>query len=417
MIRASIVLTITYLGIAFTRLPGVNIDRPSAAFTGAVLMVLLGVLTFPQAVGAIDFNTIALLLGMMVLISALRQAGFFDLLARRSLSYAQTPTRLLVVVGVATGVFSAFLVNDVVVLLFTPVVIQACRRMRLNPVPFLLAEAMASNIGSTATVVGNPQNMLIGIRSGISFSRFFTHLAPIAALSLLVLIAVLWLFYRRQFQAWRAGTADPVLEAGARPDGRSLRTLVPLLVVTLILFFLSSFIGLQVPLIALGIAAAVLLLARVRPSEVIRGVDWVLLLFFAGLFIVIEGARQAGVLEFLLQRITLEPNLGGIFSVNVYSALISQVVSNVPLTILIIPLIQHVPSDMLWLSLAAGATLGGNATLIGAVSNIIVAEGAAREGVRLPFLEFLRVGLVVTALTVALAVGGLALQLWLGLVR
>jgi Na+/H+ antiporter NhaD/arsenite permease-like protein len=161
----------------------------------------------------------------------------------------------------------------------------------------------------------------------------------------------------------------------------------------------------------------VLLLGRVRPSAVIRGVDWVLLLFFAGLFVVIEGARHAGVLDFLLDRITIERNLGGIFSLNVFSTLISQLVSNVPLTLLVIPLIQHVPGDLLWLSLAAGATLGGNATLIGAVANIIVAEVAAREGVTVPFATFLKVGLVVTALTVAIAIGGLALELQLGLVR
>lgn len=228
---------------------------------------------------------------------------------------------------------------------------------------------------------------------------------------------MVWLFYRREFKAWLPEEGGHLLLAGASVDSRSLRTLVPILAAALLLFFLSSFIGVAIPLIALAAGAAVLLLGRVRPSEVIRGVDWVLLLFFAGLFIVIEGARHAGVLDFLLQRITIEPNLGGIFSVNVYSALISQVVSNVPLTILVIPLIQHVPGDLLWLSLAAGATLGGNATIIGAVANIIVAESAAREGVRLPFWEFLKVGLVVTAATVALAIGGLALQLQLGLVR
>lgn len=415
MVRASVILVLTYIGVAFTRLPRVNIDRPSAAFTGAVLMVLFGVLTFPQAIAAIDFNTIALLLGMMVLLSALRLSGFFSLLAQRSLAFASTPTRLLVVVALATGVCSAFLVNDVVVLLFTPMIILACRALVVNPLPFLLTEAMASNIGSTATIVGNPQNMLIGIRSGISFSRFFAHLAPLAAVSLALLILVVWLFYRRQFRAWRPGAraalpSDPI-------DARSLRILVPILAAALALFFLSSFIGVQVPLIALAVGAAVLLLGRMRPSEVIRGVDWVLLLFFAGLFIVIEGARQAGVLDFMLRRIDLAPDLGGVVSVNVFSALISQIVSNVPLTILVIPLIQPVPGDILWLSLAAGSTLGGNATLIGAVANIIVAEGAAREGVTVPFLEFLKVGLVVTVLTVALAIAGLALQLQLGLVR
>ncbi|MDP2954699.1 MAG: SLC13 family permease, partial [Chloroflexota bacterium] len=156
MLIAALILIVSYVGVAFTRLPKVNVDRPSAALTGGVLMVLFGVLTFEEAVKAIDFNTIALLLGMMILISALKLAGFFHILAVKSLSLAKTPRRLFVLVVVATALFSAFLVNDAVVLLFTPIVIQICRARKVNPVPYLIAEAMASNIGSTATMVGNP---------------------------------------------------------------------------------------------------------------------------------------------------------------------------------------------------------------------------------------------------------------------
>src|SRR4030042_2150986 len=158
-------------------------------------MILFGVLTFNEAITAIDFNTISLLLGMMILVSALKIVGFFDLLVKKSLTLATTPRRLLILVIVATAVSSAFLVNDAVVLLFTPIVIQVCRARQVNPVPYLIAEAMASNIGSTATIVGNPQNMLIGITSGISFLRFFLHLLPVALLSTLVLVLVMYFFY------------------------------------------------------------------------------------------------------------------------------------------------------------------------------------------------------------------------------
>ncbi|HZA23898.1 MAG TPA: SLC13 family permease, partial [Dehalococcoidia bacterium] len=159
---ATAILALTYLGVAITRLPHINVDRPSAAFTGAVLMVLLGVLSFDAAVRAIDFQIIALLLGMMILVAALERSGFFAYVASRLLAMGTTPVRLLVVVVVGTGILSAVLVNDTVVLFLTPVVIQACRMLRTNPVPYLIAEAMASNIGSTATIVGNPQNILIG---------------------------------------------------------------------------------------------------------------------------------------------------------------------------------------------------------------------------------------------------------------
>lgn len=199
MLTAAIILILTYIGIAFTRLPWVNVDRSSAAFTGGVLMVLFGVLTFDEAVRAVDFNTITLLLGMMVLVAALKEVGFFDLLAAKSLSLARTPRRLLLLVIIATAVSSAFLVNDTVVLLFTPIVIHVCRHRRVNPVPYLIAEAMASNIGSTATIVGNPQNMLIGITSGISFARFFLYLLPVSVVSTVALILIMYAFYRKTF--------------------------------------------------------------------------------------------------------------------------------------------------------------------------------------------------------------------------
>lgn len=415
-LKATIILGLTYLGVAVTRLPRVNIDRPSAAFTGAVLMVLLGVLSFEGAVRAVDFHTIALLLGMMMLVVVLQRAGFFTYLAVRLLSVGTTPTRLLVVVVAATGVMSALLVNDTVVLMFTPVVIQACRMLRANPVPYLIAEAMASNAGSTATIVGNPQNMLIGVTSGISFSRFFLYLAPVAVAGCAALVAVVWLMYRRQFN--RAFTPDmAALRQAARPDPRVLRRASAIVVPTIAAFFFSSHLGVDISLIALVAGAAVLLVTGIRPSEVIRGVDWVLLLFFVGLFVVIGGARQAGVLDRILESIRVTPDLKGIVSVHLVSAAVSQLVSNVPLTMLVIPVIERVPGDVLWTSLAAGATLGGNATLIGAVANIIVAETAARDGVTVPFGEFLRVGLLVTVLSLALSVGILALEWWAGFLR
>jgi len=169
---ALIIFIITYIGIIFTRLPRMNIDRPSAAFFGAVAMILFGVLTFDEAIHAIDFNTIALLLGMMIIISTLEIDGFFEWIATRTLAIADTPFKLLVVLSFTTGIASAFLVNDAVVLLFTPVIIGMCLSLRLNPIPFLIAEILSSNIGSAMTITGNPQNMLIGINSGISYGQF-----------------------------------------------------------------------------------------------------------------------------------------------------------------------------------------------------------------------------------------------------
>lgn len=424
MLKALIVLALTYVGIIFTKLPRINIDRPAAALTGAVLMVLLGVLTFPQAVAAIDFNTIALLFGMMLMLAALQRAGFITLLAARSVSMARSPWRMMVLVIAATALGSAFLVNDVVVLLFTPVVIQACRMRKMNPVPYLIAEAMASNIGSVATIIGNPQNMLIGVTSGISFMRFFLSLLPVSLVSTAMLIAVVGLFYRKEM----AGSFE---NNGVRPEtltvaaGQELAVeqkrlmvwVLPILGLTLLAFFLSSFIGLNAPLVAMVGGVAAVLFSGLKPSRLVQNVDWSLLVFFIGLFIVVGGAQHAGVLNIFLNRIDIAPDATGIISVHFFSALISQLVSNVPLTMLVIPLLHSVPGHLLWVSLAAGSTLGGNATLIGAVANLIVVERAYRMHVKVGWWEFSRIGLVVTVLSLAASAGILILEFNLGLLR
>lgn len=429
MLAAGVILAITYVGIAFTRLPRVNIDRPAAALSGAVLMILAGVLTFQEAVSVIDFNTLALLFGMMCLVAVLKRGGFFTLLAARSLAVARTPTGLMVTVVLATSVCSAILVNDVVVLLFTPVVIQACRMQRVDPVPYLVGEAMASNIGSTATIVGNPQNMLIGVTSGVSFARFFAHLAPIAAVATLILLLVLWVLYRNRIaqpaSALRAqppGTATedgtPARLAAATPvDRGSLFRSIPVLAAATVAFFVSSSLGLSIPMIALTAGVASIVVSGIKPSDVIRDVDWVLLAFFGGLFVVIGGARQSGLLDAALDHVNLAATAWGIVSLHLFSGAVSQLVSNVPLTLLLLPLLKTVPGDTLWLSLAAGATLGGNATLIGAVANIIVAEQAYRDGVVVGFWEFCKVGVVVTALTVGASIGILLLEFELGFLK
>lgn len=400
MLTAAIILTVTYIGISFAWLPRVNIDRPSAAFIGGLLMVLFGVLTFGEAVTAINFHIIALLLGMMMLIAALQAVGFFNLVVVKSLSLAGTPRRLLLLVVVATAAASAFFVNDAVVLLFTPVIIQACHQRQVNPVPYLIAEAMASNIGSTATIVGNPQNMLIGITAGIPFARFFLYLLPVAVISSIVLLFLAYGFYRKEFD--HHFIADSFTAPSY--DIKAIKRLVPVLILVLVGFFVNSYAGLEISLVALSGAALILIVGRVKPAVIIRSVDWVLLLFFAGLFVVIEGAHHTGVLDIFTREIMVTPDLMGITSISVVSTIVSQVVSNVPLTMLVIPVIQNVPGDTLWIALAAGSTLGGNLTIIGAVANIIVVEIARREGVNISFVEFLKIGVVVTVITVGLAI-------------
>jgi Na+/H+ antiporter NhaD/arsenite permease-like protein len=414
---ALIIFIITYVGIIFTRLPRMNIDRPSAAFFGAVAMILFGVITFDEAIRAVDFNTIALLLGMMIIVATLELDGFFELIATHTLSVADTPFRLLIVLSLTTGVASAFLVNDAVVLLFTPVIIGICRSLKLNPVPFLIAEILSSNIGSAMTITGNPQNMLIGINSGISYGHFLFFLLPVTMMGMLVIVYFVKWYYplviTPRFPEMNKKTKPDIaaVEKETSFNYRSMRFSVPIFILVIILFFLSRPLNLSIPLIALIGASLILLLGRIKPSKVIRQVDWVLLLFFASLFIVVHGVEKAGLMDQLLNHIKLSENGAGLAGIHLVSLLFSQIVSNVPFTVVMLPLMKTANSDMLWLALASASTLAGNATIIGAMANLIVIETAESKGVKIKFIEFFKIGIVVTLISMMLSFGIIYLEM------
>lgn len=405
---ALIIFIITYIGIIFTRLPKMNIDRPSAAFFGAVAMILTGVVSFEEAIQSIDFNTIVLLLGMMIIIATLQLDGFFSLIASKTISYARTRFRLLVIVTFVTGIASAFLVNDAVVLLFTPVIIILCRNARINPIPYLIAEILASNAGSVMTITGNPQNMLIGINSGIDYTSFLLRLLPVSLLSMLVIVWVIRWFYAAEF---KTGNSLEFPSNGFEYNYQSMKWSVTVFALVVTGFFLHHRLNLSIPLIALAGSALILIFGKIRPSKVIKQVDWVLLLFFASLFIVVHAVEKVGLLQPLLENNPLKENAAGLFSIHFISLILSQIVSNVPLTIVMLPLMKTAGSDILWLALASASTLAGNATIIGAMANLIVIESADNLGVKITFTEFLKPGLVVTFITMILSYGILYLQL------
>ncbi len=407
-LTALLIFVFTYVGIIFTRLPGINVDRPSAAFFGAVAMVVFGVLDLGEAVQAIDYNTIALLLGMMVIISTLQLDGFFSLIARKTLSWSRTPRRLLAIITFVTGFASAFLVNDAVVLLFTPVIIAICRTSRLNPIPYLMAEILASNTGSVMTITGNPQNMLIGMSSGIGYATFFYKLLPVSLLGMFLIVGVVRLLYRSHF---RSGSVIYAGENHFSYRMTSMKFSVPIFLGVVVFFFLGKIIALPIPVIALAGASLILIFGKVRPSEVIKNVDWVLLLFFASLFIVVEGAVKAGLLDFIIHSSVLTADMEGIVKLHGLSLFMSQIVSNVPYTVMMLPVLKPLPGDILWLALASASTLAGNATIIGAMANLIVIESAEKEQVTIGFWEFFKTGMVVTLLSFLLSAG--ILWLWL----
>ncbi len=398
---ALIIFVITYIGIIFTRLPKINIDRPSAAFFGAVAMIFFNVLSFDEAIKAIDFNTITLLLGMMIIISTLQLDGFFSLIAHKTISFAKSQLRLLAIIVFATGISSAFLVNDAVVLLFTPVIIVICRASKLNPVPYLIAEILASNIGSAMTITGNPQNMLIGINSGISYSRFMLHLLPISFIGMLIIVGVVKMFYPANFR-----NSEPIHFQEVKFDYNyaSMKFSVPIFLGVVVMFFFGHYLNLSIPLIALIGASLILIFGKIKPSTVIKTVDWVLLLFFSSLFIVVHGVEKAGLMDYFTHIQLFNNSLGSIVGLHGLSLVLSQIVSNVPYTVLMLPVMKTASSNLLWLCLASASTLAGNATIIGAMANLIVIESAHSFNIEIRFWEFLKIGFVTTILSFIISI-------------
>jgi Na+/H+ antiporter NhaD/arsenite permease-like protein len=394
-----IIFIITYIGIIFTRLPKVNIDRPSAAFTGAVAMIVFGVISFEDAIKSIDFNTITLLLGMMIIVSTLKLEGFFSLIASKTISYSHSRNKLLIIIVFITGIASAFLVNDAVVLLFTPIIISICRKTNLNPIPYLIAEILSSNIGSAMTITGNPQNMLIGISSNISYVDFLIKLLPISIIGMLIIVLVVKLFYRKHFQ--EMGKLE--FQSDYKYDFKKMRISVLIFLLVILGFFFGKILSLSIPIIALMGASLILLFGKAKPSSVIKDVDWVLLLFFACLFILVSSIQSIGLLDRFI-NIELNENLSSIIGLHSLSLVMSQILSNVPYTVLMTPLMEVVNNENLWLALASSATLAGNATIIGAMANLIVIESSEKENVKISFWEFFKIGILTTIITLLLSI-------------
>ncbi len=411
MAAALIVFTLTYLAIAAGRVPWLSVDRPAAALLGAVLMVATGVLAPAEAGAAVNGDTLGLLLGMMILAAYLGEAGFFRWASWRVIRAAGTPRSLLWGLTVTAGVLSAFLVNDTVCLLMTPLVVRIIDDADLPPLPYLLAIAFGSNAGSVATLTGNPQNMLVGTLSGVSYARFAGALALPAAASLLVVAALLQWQFRHQLP--RRPLANRQLPEPPIELGLLRRAL--LAVGLAVAGFLS---GAPLAWTALFAAALLMAVAGRAPREALARVDWPLLLFFAGLFVVVAGVGRSGLAERLFQAFA--PWLGvsperQLLGFSGFTVLASQVVSNVPFVLLAghwIPRLADPP--LLWLATAMASTLAGNLTVVGSVANLIVLELAGPKG-RIGFLRFLRHGAVVTLATLAVSLAILLLERRMGM--
>jgi Na+/H+ antiporter NhaD/arsenite permease-like protein len=396
---AYVIFLASYLVFAIGKFPGLKIDRPGAAIIGAVAMIAFRVVQPPDALRFIDFSTLVLLFSMMLIVGNLRLVGFFEWNAEVVLRRLK-PTHLLPAVIVTCGILSAFLVNDIVCLVMVPFVLGITRRMRLQPLPYLLAVATASNIGSVATITGNPQNMLIGSFSGIRYYDFLFHLGPIAIIGLFLDWAVLHWIHMRKINL------PPETEGRIPLPALDLSHLTkPVIVVTAVVT--GFFLGVPPAMMAALGAAALLITRTLEPRKLYQEVDWGLLVFFIGLFLIVGGAENAGLVRQLL-GLAEHWNLQRLGTFTVVVALLGNIVSNVPAVMLLKSLIPGFSNPHTgWLALAMASTLAGNLTITGSVANLIVAE-SARPEMEIGFWDYFRVGLPITLATLLVGWGWLA---------
>ena len=399
-IAAVCIFAASYLALAIGKVPGLSIDRAGVALVGACLMVASGVITLDDAYRAVDMGTITLLLGMMIVVANLRISGFFALVNAWVARGIRRPTMLLAAIVLVSGAFSAFLVNDAICLVMAPLVLELTLGLKRNPVPYLLAVAMASNVGSTATITGNPQNMMIGSMSGIPYTRFAAALAPVALIGLLLTVALLALLHRTELRGDSFYPRLPRLHVNRVLVARSL--LATAIVVALF------FAGQPPAKAAIVVGALLLLTRRVKSARVYAEIDWSLLLMFAGLFIIVAGAERELLSPQIVDAVG-RLHLATITVLSFVTAALSNLVSNVPAVLLLKPFVAALPDhDRAWLVIAMASTLAGNFTVLGSIANLIVVEKAARRGVVIGFWDYFRVGAPLTVLT--LVVGSLWLM-------
>lgn len=401
-VAALLVFAVTYVVMAIGKLPGYRLDRAGAALLGASLMVGLGVLSLDEAFAAIDMETITLLLGMMIVVANLRLSGFFRLVNAYVVTRAGHPLALLAAIVVVAGVLSAFLVNDTICLVMTPLVVDLVTRLKRNPVPYLLALAMASNAGSVATITGNPQNMIIGSLSKIPYTTFAASLAPVAAVALLLTIVLVALFHPKEFLTRERLVAPP---SGVIRYHRPLVLKSLAILAGMIVFF---FAGWPIAEVAILAGAFLLVTRRIKAEKVYFDIDWPLLVMFSGLFVVVAGFDKA----VLGEEVTAAVGRLGIGDAPVLAgltAVLSNLVSNVPAVLVLEPFVVRLADpERAWTLVAMAATLAGNFTLVGSVANLIVAQKAQRDGIVVGFLPYFRVGAPLTILSIAFGV------FWLG---
>ncbi|MDO7906481.1 ArsB/NhaD family transporter [Paenibacillus sp. JX-17] len=421
--QQAIIAIIVFL-VIYALIISEKIHRTILAMLGAILMVVLGIVTQEKAIEHIDFNTLGLLIGMMIIVSVTAETGLFRYVAVWAAKKVKgEPIHIMVVLAIITAVGSAFLDNVTTVLLIVPVTFSITRQLKVNPIPFLITQILASNIGGTATMIGDPPNIMIGSAvKELTFMAFISNLAPIAILIIAVNIPLFILLFRKQIK-----TSDELKQGIMDMDEKTLIKNRPLLIkslsillLTIIGFFLHQLLHLESATVALAGAFLLLLLTGEHVmEEALTRVEWTTIFFFVGLFVLVSGLVETGVIEQLAEK-AVDLTGGELVATSMLilwlSAIASAFLDNIPFVATMIPMIQDMGNmgvenlEPLWWSLALGACLGGNGTLIGASANLITAGLSAKEGYPITFMKYLKYGLPFMLLSVVLASGYIYLR-------
>ena len=408
------IISIAVFVVAMVAIMTEKVHRALVAITGAMLLLILHIMPFDTAIGHIDFNTLGVLFGMMLFVAVVKQSGVFEFLAIKCARLAKgNPWTIMVLFVLLTAVLSAFLDNVTTVLLIGPMTITVCRLLDIDPVPFFMTQILASNIGGTATLIGDPPNIMIGSAAGYTFADFIAYDAPAVLIILAAIIGVFYVMYGRKISA-NEEHRKAIMELDENDyikDRRLLHISVVMVVLVVVGFMTHGALGLESCVIALAAAGLILLISGESIEEALHGVEWTTLTFFAGLFVIVGALSETGVIGMLAQG--LIDITGGNLMITMLavlfgSAIISSFLDNIPFVATMIPIILTLEADgldgtALWWALSLGACLGGNGTLIGASANVVLSDISKKFGHEITFIQFFKRGFPIMLLTVAIA--------------
>lgn len=414
MLSAAQIISIVVFVAVMALVVSEKIHRALAALLGAVVLLVIGIIDFSAGMESIDFNTLGVLCGMMMFVAIVKESGLFEFVAIKSAKACKgNPWLIMIAFAVITAVFSAFLDNVTTVLLIGPMTIMLCKTLDINSVPFLLVEIMMSNVGGTATLIGDPPNIMIGSEAGLSFAQFIMVNAPIVVVIMVVLLVIFRFMYGRHLSVDEKNRLN-IMELSAEDaiiDKALFHKSVVMIVLVAIAFMLHGVFNLETSVIALT-AAAVIILISGRDIEVaIEGIEWGTIGFFLGLFMVVGGMEHTGVIEMLGNAI-VDATGGNVVLMMIVilwaSAILSSILDNIPFVATMIPIIMVMEASgidvyPLWWALSLGACLGGNGTLVGASANVVLSGIANKEGYNITFMSFTKVAFPLMLVTVALS--------------